>query len=231
VKFLLIAGVMILGVSLTPTSALAQEVGYIDLSDNIFRDDSRQTRTRGGGCGTSPHSAQDSQLDVTTTIMSLDKTRYRIGEEATFEIKVMNTGNKTILVPWTPHSGDLVPVNPHSSYKLSMGTISLVFEDPEGFNFLVAEYLFGLPNVPGSLRELPPGQWFIVKGRKSITPSSADWGKQEFADSGFVEAKVGALYMEDTRSYSPKDGGSLSDWCIPLRCRKSNQLEVTLERP
>ncbi len=218
-------------VFLIPLSALAQEAGYIDLSDNDFREASREVGIHGGGCGTSPHSAQESQPEVTASIVSLDKTRYRIGEEATFEVKVLNTGNETIVVPWTPHSGDLVPTRPHSSYKLSMGTISLVFEDPEGFKFLIPEYLFGLPNVPGSLRELSPGQWFIVKGRKSITAYSADWGKQEFADSGFVEARVRALYMEDTRSYFSKDGGSLSDWCIPLRCQKSNQLEVTLERP
>lgn len=229
-KLLLFAAVMICA-ALFPLWAVAQEVGYIDLSDNVFRDGSPQTRLRGGGCGTSPHSAQDSQSEVTATIVSLDKTRYRIGEEATFEIKVMNTGNKTILVPWTPHSGDLEPAESHSSYKLLMATISIEFKDPEGFYFSISEYLFGSRKVAGSLRELSPGQWFTVKGRKSITSYSADWGKQEFADSGFVESIASALYREDTHAYFPKDGGSLNDWCIPLRCQKSNQLEVTLERP
>jgi hypothetical protein len=229
-KFLLTAtGIIVL--SLVPLSAPAQEMGYMDLTDNIFRERSRQTRTFGGGCSGSPHTTQASQSEVTASVVSLDKTRYRIGDEATFEIKVMNSGKENIIVPWTPHLGDLEPADPRSSYKYRVGVVLLEFRDPEGLEFSISETLYGSSNVPGSLRELSPGQWFTVKGRKRLDLYEQNWGKKEFRGSGLVATNVSAFYRQDRGAYSPKDGGSDSQWCIPLPCEKSNQLEVIVERP
>lgn len=202
----------------------------MDLTDNIFRDRSRQTRTFGGGCSGSPHTTQASQSEVTATVVSLDKVRYRIGEEATFEVKVLNSGNEAIIVPWTPHLGDLEPADTRSSYKYRVGVILFLFRDPEGLEFSVSETLYGSPNVPGSLRELSPGQWFTVKGRKRVDLYEQNWGKKEFGDSGFVATNVSGFYRQDRGTYSPKDGGSDSQRCIPLPCRKANQLDVILEQ-
>ena len=217
--------------SLVPLPLPAQEIGYVDLADNNFRERSRQTRRFGGGCSGSPDTAQEYQSDVTATVLSLDKMRYRIGEEATFEIKVLNSGKEPIILPWTPHLGDLEPADPRSSYRYRVGVILLVFRDPEGFEFTIFESLYGSPNVAGSLRELLPGQWFTVKGRKRIDLYDQGWGKREFSDSGFVETKVSGFYRQDTGTYSPKNGGSDTQWCIPLPCQKANQLDVTLEQP
>src|SRR5438552_11920311 len=95
------AGMILL--SFFPLAVPAQEVGYIDLTDNVFRERSSSVGTYGGGCGSSPHSTQNSQSEVTATLVTLDKTRYRVGEEATFEVKILNSGKKAIMVPWTPH--------------------------------------------------------------------------------------------------------------------------------
>jgi len=227
-KFLQIVVGMIL-LLFVPLSAPAQEIGYMDLTDNIFRERSRQTRTLGGGCGGSSHTTQASQSEVTATVVSFDRVRYRIGEEATFEVKVLNSGKKTIIVPWTPHLGDLEPTDTRSSYKYRVGVILLLFKDPEGFEFSISETLYGSPNVPGSLRELLPGQWFTVKGRKRVYLYEQNWGKKEFGDSGFVATSVSGFYRQDRGTYSPKDGGSDSQWCIPLPCRRANHLDVTLE--
>ena len=77
-------------------------------------------------------------MEVTATIVSLDKMRYRIGEEVTFEVKILNSGKKTIIVPWTPHLGDLEPADPRSSYKYRVGVVVLSFSDPEGNEFCLA---------------------------------------------------------------------------------------------
>jgi len=228
-KFLLnVAGMIFL--SLIPLSVAAQEIGYVDLTDNIFRERSRQTRTFGGGCSGSPH-AQPSQYEVTAVVVSLDKTRYRVGEEATFEIKVLNSGKKTIMVPWTPHSVDLEPADSHASYKYRVGVTLLIFRDPEGHEFTVSETLYGSPNLAGSLRELSPGQWFTVKGQKRIILYDQNWGKKELRDSGFVTANVSGFYRQDRGSYSPKDGGSDNQVCIPLPCTRANTLSVRVEQP
>ena len=227
-KSLPIAAGMIL-LSLIPLFVRAQEIGYIDLTDNVFRERSRPAQRNGGGCGSSPH-AQQSQSEVTVTVVSLDKIRYRIGEEVTFEIKVLNSGKKTIIVPWTPHSGDLEPADAHSSYRYRVSTISLDFKDPQSREFSIFENLYGSPNVPDSLRELSPGQWFTVRGRKRLVLYDQNLAEKEFGNSELVETKVSGLYRQDRGEYYPKNGGSDGWWCIPLPCQKANQLDVTLEK-
>ncbi|HMD18130.1 MAG TPA: hypothetical protein VKH18_15805 [Terriglobales bacterium] len=212
----------------SPLSILAQEIGYVDLTDNRFRERSRQTRTFSGNCGGSPHAAP-SQTEVTAAVISLDAMRYRIGEEASFEIKILNSGKEKVVVPWTPHLGDLEPANARSSYKYRVGVILLVFRDPEGREFSISETLYGSPDVPGSLRELSPGEWFTVKGRKRVDLFDQNWGRHELKATGFVETKVSGFYRQDTATYSPKNGGSEIQWCIPLRCQRANQFDVTLQ--
>jgi hypothetical protein len=118
-----------------PITMRAQDAGYIDLTDNIFRESTRRVRTGGGGCGGTSHS-QKSDFEVTATVVSLDKSRYRLGEEATFEIKILNSGKRTIVVPWTPHLGDLEPVDSQIPYNYRVGTQELLFSDPEGKGIL-----------------------------------------------------------------------------------------------
>ncbi len=89
----------------------------------------------------------------------------------------------------------------------------------------------GIAKRSGSLRELSPGQWFTVKGRKRVDLYYQDWGKKEFGNSEFVETDVSGFYRQDRGTYSPKDGGNDSQWCIPLPRRKANHLDVILEWP
>ena len=227
-RFLHIAAQMIL--VLWMPSIAAQEIGYLDLSDNNFRERSRQTRSGGGGCGGSSHSVESQATEVTATIVSLDKMRYRIGEEVTFEVKILNSGKKTIIVPWTPHLGDLEPADPRSSYKYRVGVVVLSFSDPEGNEFSVSESLYGSANLSGTVRELSPGQWLPVRGRKTVEFVGHNWGQKEFQDSGFVEARVTAFYRQDNGTYSPNNGGKDTRWCIPFPCKRGNQIDVTIEQ-
>ena len=227
-KFLHIAAQMILLLWLP--SIAAQEIGYLDLSDNNFRERSRQTRSVGGGCGGTSHSVESQAMEVTATIVSLDKMRYRIGEEVTFEIKILNSGKRTLIVPWTPHLGDLEPADPRSSYKYRVGVVVLSFSDPEGNEFSVSESLYGSSNLSGTLRELSPGEWFTVRGRKTVEFVGHNWGQKEFQDSGFVEAKVTGFYRQDNGTYSPNNGGKDTQWCIPFPCQRGNQIDVTIEQ-
>jgi hypothetical protein len=219
-----------LSLSLAPLLAPAQEVGYMDLTDTVFRERSRPPRTGRASCSDTPLTTQESQSEVTVTIVWLDKLRYRMGEQATFEIKVLNSGKETILVPWTPHLGDFEPADARSSYKYRVGSIMLNFKDPKDSQFNISEPLYGSANVPGSLRELAPGQWFTVKGRQKVGLYEQSWIRKEFGDSEFVVAKVRGFYTQRSEAYSPEDGGSEIHSCIQLPSRKGNQLDVILER-
>jgi hypothetical protein len=212
--------------SCLPLPVPGQEMGYLDLTGNNFRERSRPTRTFSGSCGGSSHGVS-SRTEVTATVVSLNGTRYRIGEEVSFEIKVMNSGKENIVVPWSPHLGDLEPESARSSYKYRVGVVLLVFRDVEDHEFSISEALYGSPSVLGSLRKLSPGEWFTIKGRKSVELYDENL-KKELAASGYIETKVSGLYRQDAGTYSPKNGGSDNQQCLPLPCQKANTLNVTL---
>jgi hypothetical protein len=154
---------------------------------------------------------------------------YRLGEEVTFEMKVHNTGKDTVIIPWTPHLGDLEPADPDVPYKYRIGVVLLTFRDSEGRQFSLSESLYGSENSAGTLRDLLPGQWFVVRGRERIEPDSPDWGQGELREIGWATAKVSGYFRQDEGSYSPENGGAVSALCIPLRSTGSNAMDVTLE--
>jgi len=213
--------------SSTALSALAQEIGYVDLTEGPFRESSRHPRTFTGGCGGSGSDSRERQ--VTATLLSLDRTIYPLGEKVTFELKIQNTGKDPVIVPWTPNLGDLEPVDPNASYKYRIGVVVLTFKDPEHREFYLSESLYGSEDVPGTLRELAPGQWFTVRGTERTEPNSPDWGQGELREFGWVDAKVSGYFREDNGSYSPEQGGTMSAFCIPMRSKSANELTVTLE--
>lgn len=203
-----------------------REIGYIDLTDPPFRESWRHPRTEAGGCAGGDSVARQ----VTVTLQALDKTIYRFGEEITFEIGIQNAGKEVILVPWTPDLADLEPTDPKANYKYLIGVVILVFKDFKDRIFSLSESLYGSPNIPGTIRDLPPGQSFTVRGRTKIENLwPREWGKEELAESSAVEAKVSGHFREDKRIYSTKEGGKLTESCIPMRSRKANEQDVTLE--
>jgi hypothetical protein len=212
--------------SASSLSAVAQEIGYVDLTDGPFRESSRHPRTFSGGCGGS----DSRERQVTVTLLSVDRMIYPLGEQVTFELKIQNTGRDPVIVPWTPNLADLEPVDPNASYKYRIGVVLLTFKDPELREFHLSESLYGSTNVPGTLRALAPGQWFTVRGRDRTEPNSPDWGPDELREFGWVEAKVSGYFREDNGSYSPEHGGAMTAFCFPIRSESANELTVTLEQ-
>lgn len=213
--------------SAVSVSGFSQEIGYIDLTDGPFHESSRHPRKFTGSCGGGGSDSGEPQ--ATVTLLSLDRTSLPVGERVTFELKVENTGKNPLFFPSTPNLGDLEPLDPKVSYKYREGVVVLTFKDPEHHEFNRGESLYGSTDVPGTLRELAPGQWFTVRGRERIEPDSQYWGQREFADFGWVGAEVGGYFREDDDSYSPAHGGTLSDVCIPMRSKSANELALTLE--
>jgi hypothetical protein len=212
-------------VSLAASTVLAQEIGYIDLTDPPFRESSRHPRTQTSGCA----GGDSVTRQVTVTLQSLDKTVYRLGEEITFEVGIQNTGEETILIPWTPDLADLEPTDPKAAYKYLIGVVILVFKDPKDRTFPLSESLYGSLNVPGTVRELTHGQSFTVRGRTTIKFLSPEWGKEDLTESSTVDAKVSGYFREDNAKYSPDAAGKLTELCIPMRSTKANERDTTLE--
>lgn len=176
-----------------PLSALAQEIGYVDLTDGPSRESSRHPRTFSGGCGGGGSDSREPQ--VTVTLVALDQTILPLGEEVTFEVKIQNTGKNPVIVPWTPNLGDVEPADPKASYKYRIGVVVVTFKDPESREFSMGESLYGSEEVPGTLRELAPNHWFTVRGRGRTDAGSPDWGRDELREFGWVDAKVSGFFF------------------------------------
>ena len=90
-------GMVATGVVLAASTILAQEVGYLDLTDPVHRQ--RIHSPNGGGtggfCG---GGGSDSSAipEITVVLVSIDKRAYSIGEEVTFEVRIENTGRYSI---------------------------------------------------------------------------------------------------------------------------------------
>jgi hypothetical protein len=91
-------GMIATGVILVASTILAQEVGYLDLTDPVPREPIHSPTGGGVGgyCGSSGSSALP---EVTLTLVNVDKSTYSMGEEVTFEVRVVNTGKKNIEIP------------------------------------------------------------------------------------------------------------------------------------
>jgi hypothetical protein len=204
-----------------------QEIGLIDLTNPPFRESMRHPRTLGDACGGVSHPQIQRQVKV--TIVSLDKTVYRPGDDLTFEVTVQNIGRRAVLVPWTPHASDVEPENDRVQYSCRVSSIILRFEDPEQHTFSVGSSLYGSRSVPGSLRLLAPGESFRVQARLPFRPLAPGWTNEELAEKGPFLAKVQADFREDIRTFTPANGGAMTDSCTDIHSIAADPVEITVE--
>jgi hypothetical protein len=211
-------------------TTLPQEITYLDLIDPLPRErvHSPQGGIGGGECvfsGSSPTS------DATITLVTLDKGQYSIGEDVTFEAKIQNSGKEKIEMPWTPHLGDLEPADSTKSYAYLQGAVALKFTDPiASRSFSVYANFYGSPDVPGSTRELLPGQSILVRVRRKIDVYE-EWWWRRVKESPPLTVNASANFLLNRVTYSPNEtqsSGTDISRCTPLRTTEANQLEVAL---
>jgi len=172
---------------------------------------------------------QNPATAVTVTVTSLDRTTYALDEPITFEFRIENTGKEILKIPWTPNSADLDQAGPEAPYKYRRGDVSLILTDPEGRRAQLSEILYGSEDSPGTLRELLPGQWFTVRGRKRIEYQPPAWGQDELRDFVWVDAKASGSFAQYDGSFSPEGGASFTETCIPTTSKTANKVTVTFQ--
>jgi hypothetical protein len=207
-------------------SASSQEIGYVDLCGLTIRESTRHPRTIGGGCGMSAHAVPTQQIKV--TLLSLDKATYHFGEDVIFEVEVKNIGKTSLVIPWTPHRADVEPNDLQEPFEYFVGVVVIHFKDAKQRELTLSEGLYGSRAAPGTLRELRPGEWFVLRGREKMEMLGSDWGREQLAESGWAEAKVSAAFREDIGAYSSRNGGSDSQWCILQGPNEANAQTVTV---
>jgi hypothetical protein len=224
-KFALVAA----GVALAAIGLLAQDVGYLDLSDPAPRDRIRSPNGGTGGfCGSSESSGNP---EVILTLVSLDKRAYSMGEEVTFEVKVENTGKETIEVPWTQSLGDLEPSDQTKSYNYRTAAFVLTLTDwALHRSFSIQGYAYGSKDVPGTIRELRSSQSVLIRARRRLE-SHEDWLGKRVKEVQPLPLKASPRLTLNSVTYSPSEGGvsaSENSSCIPLNAKNANEVDVAL---
>jgi hypothetical protein len=198
-------------------------MGYLDLTTPAPRMPTRSPkRFSGESCGiggpvTSP--------GATVTLISLDKSTYSLGEKITFELKIENSGKETIEIPWTPDLALLEPSDrtQYFSYRSASFGITLTVPDSDHFLFVLG-FSYGSTDLPGTIRQLRPGQSFVVRARGK-SDGYDRWWLDKLKDSAPLTVKAFAGLVLNRVTMTPDMG---SEVCIPLTTKAANQLDVIL---
>jgi hypothetical protein len=169
--------------------------------------------------------------EVTLTLVSLDKPVYSIGEDVTFEVRIENSGHKSIELPWTPDLVTLEPTDATKTCTYLNGVVVLNLTEPDSQRyFSVYGYFYGSDSAPGTIQELRPNQSVVIRARTKLDFHDEWWAKKvREVQPLHVKAEPG--FMMDSATYVPNekaDSGSESTTCIPLARKTANQIDVLL---
>jgi hypothetical protein len=146
-------------------------------------------------------------------------------------LAIQNSSRETIEIPWTPHLGDLEPADSTKAYTYLQAAVALKFTDTiASRSFSVFANFYGSPDVPGSTRELLPGQSILVHVRRKIDVYE-EWWWRRVKESPPLTVSASANFLLNRVTYSPNEtqsSGTDSSRCIPLGTKEANQLEVAL---
>jgi len=159
------------GATALSSTCLAQEIASVDLTKVEARVALRRPKatreTTGGYSGATsttqcPDLARSGALE--TSLLSLDRTYYRIGDEPKFEVTIENTGSVPVRIPISPHLADLQPEDPAKKFTYYELRIDLwvVGNGRWSTNTGGSATLYGAENHGGTMLTLQPGEWIRV---------------------------------------------------------------------
>jgi len=153
----------------------AQEVASLDLTKIAARVDLRRPKATSlvtdGYNGTQhTYSCRDSTNQagaLRTSLLSLDRTHYQVGDEPMFEVTVENTGSVPVRIPFSPHLADLQPKNPGQEFAYYELQIVLWIAAGEQWstNTGGGVILYGANDHANTMLTLNPGEWLRVVGK------------------------------------------------------------------
>lgn len=161
-------------------NCLAQEVGFVDLTRDTARTELRRpgstpgTRQRGGILADHLCSNAAQTTDaLRTTLVSLDRAQYRVGDEPTYEITVENVGSASLRIPFSPHLADLQPEDPAEKFAYSELRLLLwIAADKEWSANTGGGSLYGDEDHADTMLTLNSGEWVRIIGKgKFVLPA------------------------------------------------------------
>lgn len=191
-------------------SSISQEAGYKDLAEIELREAKEPIGGGSGSCGISSHEpAPTTSLNI--TLMSVDQTRYVLGDDVESVVKLTNVGNGPVLLPWDPHTADFEEKALDGDYRY-VG-ISMLLELSDGREkFLIAGWhLFGSADVAGSLLELQPGNWVQVRAKSKLQFFSDNEFQHRLYSGPETDLTISPSLLADSVTVSHRQGKAYLD--------------------
>ena len=202
----------------------AQEVASVDLTEGKARVDLRRPKatsdTTGGysGAQSITHCPDSTEKAGTldTSLLSLDRTHYQVGDEAKFEVMLQNTGAAPIRIPYSPNLADLQPKDSAKQFAYYEVQILLWIAADERWSTNTGGYaaLYGDDDHADTMLTLEPGQWIrvVAEGRIRLENNVVELVRSGApADHAFAEA---TLFREETKITSKQSATVARELCV-----------------
>jgi hypothetical protein len=157
-------------------SCLGQEVASIDLTQASPHKELRRPDLKEGespDLRSGVHQAYECDGSrrvpgvLKTTLVSLDQSRYKIGDKPRFEVRVENAGQQPVAIPSLRDLAELQPVDPAKEFGYYKMTLTLWLGGKHWeSNMGGSVTLYGDKNQ--SMVTLQPGQWPTITGSGDI---------------------------------------------------------------
>ena len=186
-QFILRLGIFVVVTLSSSATVVAQEVGFVDLTQIVARTEIRhpaprsdEATDRRGGSGVvdshhnncdAPNALKDAGA-LRTTLVWLDRDEYAVGDHQKFEVRIENVSSVPFDMPFSPHLADLQPVDASQKFGYSVvrvefwiGGTKWEWTSSEGGEIA----LYGARQHPGTMLTMHPGEWVRIIGTGKIT--------------------------------------------------------------
>ena len=220
-------------------SCFAQEVAFVDLTAIEARVDLRRPKATsgemtGGHSGTQSTEYCDNSAHkmgaLKTSLISLDRTYYQVGDEPRFEVTLQNTGSETIRIPVSPHLADLQPEDPAKAfaYHELLIDLSISSGDRWSTNQGGTASLYGDDDHANTMLSLQPGEWVhvIAKGNIRIDDELLELIRSSSpADRAYAET---SLFREETMLTSTQSATVAREICVAQTHEQTVPIQLVL---
>lgn len=217
----------------------AQEVASVDLTQVAARVDLRRppaTSPITGGyhhtqntwpCYGSKHNVGS----LHTSLVSLDRTKYHVGDESRFEVTVENAGSEPIRIPFSPHLADLQSADAGQQFAYYSLQISLWIEANGRWsaNTAGSAVLYGADEHEGTMLTLKPGESIriIANGHFDLDKDLIQLTLSGYpADRAYAQA---SLFREETLITPSQSATVAREVCISKTQGQTVPIQLSIQ--
>ena len=217
----------------------AQEVASLDLTEVNARVDLRRPAATSdmparysGARSTGPCGSAHKTGTLHTSLVSLDRADYQVGDEARFEVTIQNTGSEPTQIPLSPHLADLQPSDPAEKFTYFKLEIALWIAGDDRWSTTTGggATLYGADNRANTntLLTLKPGEWVrvIAKGNLQLEGNLVELSKSGFpADHVYAKS---SLFREE-KLVTPRNSATVAtEVCLAQTGGQGVPIQLTL---